>query len=321
MSVEDHNNVPDVEYHNPKRYPPTLDMNRVSPIVLGRVNALKNILRETVKIETDYYIEQQKLMAKYQVKYDEINRERYKVISGAHEPSGIELVYDSEEYDTPEEDTDEENDALETMHPDYRADVKGLPKFWLHVLKNANEEALINMIERHDEPVLAHLTDLTVSLHPDNASFTLKFSFQENPYFTNEVLTKEYYTRISPDPESPLTYNGPDFVACKGCSIDWKEGKNITTITKKVQTKDGKILEIIEESFFNFFDPPNVGDDGKATLNTTIGEDRVVLLNDFDLGQAIKTKVIPRAVLYFTGEIFDEEYDDFEDDEEDFSLE
>ena len=95
----------------------------------------------------------------------------------------------------------------------------------------------------------------------------------------------------------------------------------MTTITKKVKTRDGKVLEIIEESFFNFFDPPNVGGDGKATLNTAIGEDRVVLLNDFDLGQAIKTKVIPRAVLYFTGEIFDEEFDDFEDDEEDFSLE
>ena len=127
------------------------------------------------------------------------------VISGAHEPSGIELVYDSEEYDT-EDDTDEE-DAHDTMHPDYRADVKGLPKFWLHVLKNTNEEALINMIgehslsmeylvwpvltlEHHDEPVLAHLTDLSVSLHPDNASFTLMFSFEENPYFTNEVCYK-----------------------------------------------------------------------------------------------------------------------------------
>ena len=56
MPEESQNNVDDVEYHNSKRYPPTLDMNRVSPIVLGRVNALKNILRETVKVGLGLYV-------------------------------------------------------------------------------------------------------------------------------------------------------------------------------------------------------------------------------------------------------------------------
>ena len=32
---------------------------------------------------------------------------------------------------------------------------------------------------------------------------------------------------------------------------------------------------------------------------------------DFDIGYGIKEKIIPRAVLYFTGEIFDD--DDYED--------
>lgn len=33
-----------------------------------------------------------------------------------------------------------------TLHPDFPADSKGIPKFWLHVLKNANEEALYGLV-------------------------------------------------------------------------------------------------------------------------------------------------------------------------------
>ena len=64
-----------------------------------------------------------------------------------------------------------------TLHPDIHAATKGLPKFWLHALENANEEALMSLIESHDEPVLAHLND------PNNASFTLNLSYEENYYF------------------------------------------------------------------------------------------------------------------------------------------
>ncbi len=49
-------------------------------------------------------------------------------------------------------------------------------QFWLYTLKNANEEALMGLIEPHDEPVLEFLTDITVVLsQPDNSSFTLKY--------------------------------------------------------------------------------------------------------------------------------------------------
>merc|ERR1712055_137293 len=53
------------------------------------------------------------------------------------------------------------------FHPDFPADAKGLPKFWLHTLKNANEESLLGLIEPVDEPVLEYMTDLTIALHPD----------------------------------------------------------------------------------------------------------------------------------------------------------
>ena len=42
---------------------------------------------------------------------------------------------------------DEDSEGLsEKVHPDYPEGVKGIPKFWLHVFKNANEEVLMGFI-------------------------------------------------------------------------------------------------------------------------------------------------------------------------------
>jgi len=47
---------------------------------------------------------------------------------------------------------------------------------------------------------------------------------------------------------------------------------------------------------------------------------QATLAVDFDVGFAIKEKVIPRAVLYFTGDIFgsddDEDFEDCEDEDD-----
>jgi len=77
------------------------------------------------------------------------------------------------------------------------------------------------------------------------------------------------------------------------------------------------------ESFFNFFDPPKApeGDEDDAESDV---EERLEL--DYQLGEDIKEKLIPRAIDWFTGEAlqFEEVDDDLEggdfedeDDEED----
>ena len=48
---------------------------------------------------------------------------------------------------------------------------------------------------------------------------------------------------------------------------------------------------------------------------------QATLAVDFDVGFAIKEKVIPRAVLYFTGDIFGDDDEDFEDCEDEDSEE
>ena len=83
-----------------------------------------------------------------------------------------------------------------SLNPDFPADAKGIPKFWLHVLKNGNEEALMGLVEEHDEAVLENLTNITVALDTDNAGFTLGFHFQENDFFTNQVSCKYLWLKL-----------------------------------------------------------------------------------------------------------------------------
>jgi len=277
---------------------PRPEIGQLPAAVKGRVNALKNLQLNHIKAESDYYREVHQLDIKFHAKFDEINRQRAKVIDGSHEPSGAELEWKSD-LDDDEEAPSEKVDAV--LHPDYPEGVKGIPKFWLHVFKNANEDLLMGLIEPHDEEVLAYMTNVTVS--PRTDGFTLHFYFGENQFFTNEVLTKDYTYREGPNPKSPLTYEGPEIVATKGCSIDWKEDKDVTKLTVKVDkialTCGHDAPESVEaDSFFDFFDPPVIDEEEDCEGNLY---KKAELAEDFEVGLSIKDKLIPRAILYFTG--------------------
>jgi len=297
-------------------FKPNMDLKqlRLPPIMIGRVNALKNLQLCALKDETEYYREVHQIDAKYQAQFDEIYHQRTKVISGDHEPAGKELEWtDVVKADDVEGDLAKKVEGL-TLHPDFPADAKGLPKFWLHVLKNANEECLSGLIEPHDEPVLEYLNDLSVHWHPNKTGFTLNFIFAKNPYFPNKVLTKEYFLRDGPDPENPLLYDGPEIIGCKGCFIDWKDGMDVTATNVSIGWKGGDGVEGAEsgskledpDSFFNFFSP--------LSGDCLEEDDLKALSTDYDIGFAVKEKIIPRAVLYFTGEIKHDEAEGWERD-------
>ena len=74
------------------------------------------------------------------------------------------------------------------------------------------------------------------------------------------------------------------------------------------------------ESFFNFFDPPKAPEGEDEEIPDDI-EERLEL--DYQLGEDIKEKLIPRAIDWFTGEALqfeelddDLEEGDFEDDDD-----
>lgn len=92
-----------------------------------------------------------------------------------------------------------------------------------------------------------------------------------------------------------------------------------------LDTKQTRIVKktVPTESFFNFFSPPKAPtDDDDEDAESDI-EERLEL--DYQLGEDIKEKLIPRAIDWFTGEalafeeISDDELDgaDFDDDDDD----
>ena len=310
---------------------PSLDISALPIVVKNRVKALKKLQFDTINTEAEYYKEVHALDVKYQKVYDDINVKRTGVIKGDHEPAGDEIDWPSDEEEEDVEKKPQEklaNDVEKRRLKDYDENTKGIPKFWLHTLKNANFDALMGLIEPLDEAVLEYVIDITVSLHePENTGFTLTFHFASNPFFSNPNLTKEYKLRNGPDPESPLEYDGPEIFQCKGCKINWLQGKDLTQKSvqiKKIKARKGVkgspekavTKEVVADSFFNFFGPPDVPEDPKSEVND---DDRAVLAIDFDVGFAIKEKIIPRAVLYFTGDLFevDDEFEDCDTEEED----
>lgn len=85
-----------------------------------------------------------------------------------------------------------------------------------------------------------------------------------------------------------------------------------------IDTKQTRIVKktVPTESFFNFFSPPKAPTEDEDDAASDI-EERLEL--DYQLGEDIKEKLIPRAIDWFTGEALAfEELDEDEFDEEDF---
>ena len=181
------------------------------------------------------------------------------------------------------------------------------------------------MAVKNDEPILKHLQDVTVSLPETNSGFFLNFHFGPNEFFSNTVLTKEYILKNDYNKEDLLEFDGPELIAARGCSIDWKPGKNPGV---RIIQKKKKVIKEKRDTFFDFFTPPNVNIDEMRDHYDDETNRAITRLNEhFDIGMKIKEKLIPKAVLYFTGEAddidtdedFDEEDSSDEEDEwEDF---
>jgi nucleosome assembly protein 1-like 1 len=307
------------------------------PQVKRRMKSLKKLQLESTKIESDFYKEVQELECKYQSIYQPLYDKRTQIVKGVYEPTDAEADFPSDSEDEEAdlstdikdkatiEEIDEKTDKVKETKEE---DVKGIPSFWLTIMKNV--EMLAEMVQETDEPVLEKLEDVTVKLHSKpQLGFTIYFHFQENEYFNNPVLTKEYEMKCEPLEEDPFSFEGPEIIKCKGCLIDWKKGKNLTvkTVKKKQKHKNkGSVRTITKQvkadSFFNFFDPPQVPDDPKAEVDE---ETQALLTADFEIGHYINERIVPRAVLYFTGEAleedseFDEEESDPDDDDEEDS--
>lgn len=165
------------------------------------------------------------------------------------------------------------------------------------------------MVQSHDEPVLKTLTDIKI-IYDEDLSYTLEFHFAPNDYFTDEMLTKKYFLRCKVDGDEPFAFEGPEIYKCTGCNINWKPGKNITVKTVKKKQKHkarGAVRTVTKtvpnDSFFNFFNPPDVPED-ESKIDE---ESQNILATDFEIGHFLRARIIPRAVLFYTGDLIDDD--------------
>ncbi|XP_055614439.1 nucleosome assembly protein 1-like 4, partial [Uranotaenia lowii] len=128
--------------------------------VQHKVNALKHLQKKYLALEAKFFEEVYALECKYQELYQPLVDRRKNVITGDAEPEAGEA-----EWVDPEGEEDMELDAEVTerfkrmalnyknQHSNLIKDSKGIPAFWLTVFKNT--QTMADMIQPHDEPVLA----------------------------------------------------------------------------------------------------------------------------------------------------------------------
>lgn len=288
------------------------------PPVRRRLRALKNLQLSVTNLEAEFYQEVHALEIKYMRLYYPSFNKRADIVTGRYEPEDAECQWESDE-----ELAEGLEKAAITEKPDAEIkkmdeNVKGIPEFWLTIFKNVS--LLAEMMQEHDEPIIEHLEDIKVLLlEKDPMGFVLEFHFSPNEYFTNLVLTKEYHMKCQPEPDNPFDFEGPEIFKCIGCPINWCKDKNVTvkTIKKKQKHKSrGSVRTITKtvqnDSFFNFFNPPELPADPSADVAEELQN---LLSTDFEIGHYLRERVVPHAVLLYTGEGLDEE-DDFEEEEE-----
>lgn len=282
-------------------------------VVKTRVKALKKLQHAHVKMELEFHRQVALLEQEYARKFAELYGKRKDIISGAHEPSAEEADWvDEEEEEAKEEKEGDKNEKKDEGDKN----VKGIPKFWLTALQN--NDFIAEMIQEHDVAILESLEDITLELSAEpNTGFKLHFHFAPNEFFTNKVLTKEYVLDPNPESEKDLIYDGPVLKNTVGTNIDWKKGKDVTvkTIRKKQKKKGGAgagqtrtiVKTVPQESFFRFFAPLDMGDETDPDeMDQSSGHQ---VQRDYEVGEILKERVIPSAVLWFTGEALD--YEDF----------
>ncbi|CAJ2657364.1 unnamed protein product [Trifolium pratense] len=159
------------------------------------------------------------------------------------------------------------------------AEEKGVPSFWLNAMKN--NDFLAEEITECDKGALKYLKDIewTGMKYPEG--FMLKFSFESNPYFLNSDLTKTFLT-VNYEPKEAI-----------GTKIEWFPEK---CLTRTVFTDEPK------KSFFNFFKQPEVLEYSKDIDEEVIEQLQYQLEYDYAIGVAIRDKIIPCAVSWFTKE-------------------
>lgn len=279
------------------------------------VEALKGVQVKQNELQNQYKRECLELEKKYLELQNPLYERRNAIISGSAQATTEEIEAGSR--------ASLKDDPLYTPLPSDEAAPAAIPEFWLTALRN--HVGLSEIITERDAGALKNLIDIRLSyLSSDSPKpgFKISFIFSPNDYFENDVLDKTYLY------QEEVGYTG-DFVYdhAIGTEIKWKEEKDLTKEfeIKKQRNKNTNRTRLVRkarptDSFFNFFSPP-VPPPEEADEETDMDEEELEELEeklemDYQIGEDLKEKIIPRAIDYFTGKAL--EYDVMDEDEDDF---
>ncbi|XP_040574150.1 protein SET [Lepeophtheirus salmonis] len=172
--------------------------------------------------------------------------------------------------------------------------IKRIPKFWLTAF--INHPKISAVIEEDEEDCLRYLTKVEVEEFEDiKSGYRIKFTFHgENPYFKNEVLTKEFHLGLNGDPSSQST------------PIRWKEGFDLAAKAAQRQAattnKQSRKRPLLHTTFFSWF-----SDSSDPSMD--------------DIAEVIKDEMWPNPLQYFLVPDIEvenggEEEEDLEEEEE-----
>jgi len=159
-----------------------------------------------------------------------------------------------------------------------------IPNFWVTAFVNHPQvSALLN---EEDEEALQYLTKVEVQEFEDiKSGYKINFHFEQNPYFENSVLTKEFHLKDSGE------------ATTDGTTIQWKPGKDLTSGSSQEAKAGRKRSHMDQETFFAWF-----ADSGDA------GAD--------ELGEVIKDDIWPNPLQYYLASEIEDEGPGDDDDEE-----
>ncbi|KAI8877559.1 NAP-domain-containing protein [Backusella circina FSU 941] len=276
-------------------------MDTLPSSVKRRINGIKYFQSKHAELETKFQEEVLALEKKYIALYQPLYDKRARIVNGTYEPTDKEVTLGKTV------------DGDETQLLATEDDIKGIPEFWLTLLKN--QPIVSQMITKKDERALTHLVDIRM-VNMEKPGFKFEFEFTENDYFSNKLLTKSYYYQNN--------IVGGDFIYqhADGCEINWKKNLLVKTVSKVQRQKETNKTQIIKRqvstnSFFRFFSPPRIPEMSEDLDEEEADKLDMKLEADYEVGEIFKDKVIPYAVDYFTGKAL--EYEDYEnsDDYED----
>jgi len=267
--------------------------------MVKRVEKLQELHKQQEQIMEKYLEERAKLEQKYRSLCHPLYTERAKIIAGEKD----EEIAGSDEL--------KKNDDDEIA--------KGIPQFWVCAM--GHNENIAELLTEDDVDCLEHLSDIQCHDYADGRGFVLELHFSsDNPYFSNSVLTKRY------DVPNILLADEPLLKNVEGCTIDWSGPEHCLTyrdVTKKQRGRGkhaGQVRTVTKrehkDSFFHFFDPPRLPSTMDEMDEAEAERLEEAFDADYDVAQAFRHNLCPKAVAWFTGQAMDEIIEEFQDEVE-----